>query len=140
MAGGDDGTNGGASGNGAFDLGIPELLELFVEGEMEIEGRMPYSSNATYLVTMTQELDSGKTRRHRAIYKPGRGERPRKRCQEESGGSSVDRWSKLQLEPYCPSRGEVGGRHAPVHCRRERQENPTDSSPSKELGFAGRAG
>lgn len=76
MAGGDDETNGGASGNGAFDLGAPELLELFVEGEMEIEGRMPYSSNATYLVTMTQELDSGKTRRHRAIYKPARGERP----------------------------------------------------------------
>ena len=56
----------------AFDLGVPELIELFEGGEMEIEGRMPYSSNATFLVDVSD--DDGRT--HRAIYKPGRGERP----------------------------------------------------------------
>ncbi len=65
-----------SGGDSAFGLDSTELLELFAEGEMEIEGRMPYSSNATYLVTMTQEVDGGPTRSHRAIYKPGRGERP----------------------------------------------------------------
>jgi uncharacterized repeat protein (TIGR03843 family) len=60
----------------AFDLPAPELLELFAEGDMEIEGRMPYSSNATYLVTMSQTRPDGTHRSHRAIYKPGRGERP----------------------------------------------------------------
>ena len=38
---------------------------------MEIEGRMPYSSNATFLVNLT--LDDA---RGQAIYKPLRGERP----------------------------------------------------------------
>ena len=40
-------------------------------GEIEVEGRMPYSSNATFLVHVTHE---GKS--HPAIYKPMRGERP----------------------------------------------------------------
>jgi len=56
----------------AFDLGVDELIELLEQGEVEIEGRMPYSSNATFLVT----VHDGDGRRHRAIYKPGRGERP----------------------------------------------------------------
>lgn len=56
----------------AFDLPTDELIDLFQTGDMEIEGRMPYSSNATLLVTMNDE--SGRS--HRAIYKPGRGERP----------------------------------------------------------------
>ncbi len=55
----------------AFDLPTDELLALLVDGEMEIEGRMPYSSNATFLVTMRADSCS-----HKAIYKPGRGERP----------------------------------------------------------------
>jgi hypothetical protein len=38
---------------------------------MEIEGRLPHSSNATLLVTV-----SDGRRSHRAVYKPGRGERP----------------------------------------------------------------
>ena len=41
------------------------------EGEMAVEGRMPYSSNGTFLVRVahegTEEL---------AVYKPVRGERP----------------------------------------------------------------
>ncbi len=55
----------------AFGLEPDDLLALLHDGEMEIEGRMPYSSNATLLVTMRTD-----DREHRAIYKPGRGERP----------------------------------------------------------------
>ena len=55
----------------AFDLPADQLVELFEGGEIEIEGRMPYSSNATFLVVVADD-----ERDHRAIYKPGRGERP----------------------------------------------------------------
>ena len=46
-------------------------LELLTAGEIEVEGRMPYSSNATFLVTLRTDDAEGK-----AIYKPLRGERP----------------------------------------------------------------
>jgi uncharacterized repeat protein (TIGR03843 family) len=46
-------------------------LAFLACAEIEVEGRMPWSSNATFLVTL--ECD-GVT--HRAIYKPIRGERP----------------------------------------------------------------
>ncbi len=55
----------------AFDLPVHELIELLEGGEIDVEGRMPYSSNATFLV----EVSEG-DRSHRAIYKPGKGERP----------------------------------------------------------------
>ncbi|HSL56969.1 MAG TPA: SCO1664 family protein [Acidimicrobiales bacterium] len=44
---------------------------LLREGEVEIEGRMPWSSNATLLVTVRLDDEEG-----RAVYKPHRGERP----------------------------------------------------------------
>ena len=44
---------------------------LLREGEVEVEGRMPWSSNATLLVTL--RLDGEETR---GVYKPHRGERP----------------------------------------------------------------
>ena len=46
-------------------------MKLLAEGEVEIQGRMPWSSNATFLVTCSaggQEVP--------AVYKPYRGERP----------------------------------------------------------------
>jgi uncharacterized repeat protein (TIGR03843 family) len=46
-------------------------LGFLAAAEIEIEGRMPWSSNATFLVNLTHE---GRT--HQAIYKPVRGERP----------------------------------------------------------------
>ena len=49
----------------------PDALEVLAGGAVELEGRMPYSSNATFLVT----LDCG-GRTRRAVYKPIRGERP----------------------------------------------------------------
>lgn len=46
-------------------------LEFLASAEMEIEGRMPWSSNATFLVNLSLG-----DRTHQAIYKPVRGERP----------------------------------------------------------------
>jgi uncharacterized repeat protein (TIGR03843 family) len=45
--------------------------ELLAHGELEVLGRMPWSSNATFLVNVA---DSGVETR--GIYKPARGERP----------------------------------------------------------------
>jgi uncharacterized repeat protein (TIGR03843 family) len=49
----------------------PRALELLEQAEVEVLGRMPYSSNATFLVDLCHEglLAQG-------IYKPHRGERP----------------------------------------------------------------
>ncbi|MFM8528552.1 MAG: SCO1664 family protein [Ilumatobacteraceae bacterium] len=49
-----------------------ERLDLLAHAEIEIEGRMPYSSNATFLVELRTDAEV----RGRDIYKPGRGERP----------------------------------------------------------------
>jgi uncharacterized repeat protein (TIGR03843 family) len=46
-------------------------LRLLQEGDVEVEGRMPWSSNATFLVTVTRGDQEAK-----GIYKPIRGERP----------------------------------------------------------------
>ncbi len=59
-----------------FDLPVDTLLDLFAGGEVEVEGRMPYSSNATLLVTVRGHDDGAGPIEHRAIYKPGQGERP----------------------------------------------------------------
>jgi uncharacterized repeat protein (TIGR03843 family) len=50
---------------------VDDPIEHLLRGEVEVEGRMPYSSNATFLVHVEHE---GKS--HPAIYKPMRGERP----------------------------------------------------------------
>ncbi len=46
-------------------------LEFLRAAEIEIEGRMPWSSNATFLVNLQDEGHA-----HQGIYKPVRGERP----------------------------------------------------------------
>jgi uncharacterized repeat protein (TIGR03843 family) len=47
-----------------------DVVNLLAEGEIEIVGRMPWSSNQTFLVTCTSgEQETG------AVYKPERGER-----------------------------------------------------------------
>ncbi|CAN5577314.1 SCO1664 family protein [soil metagenome] len=46
-------------------------LELLTRADMQIEGRMPWSSNATFLVDLCHEGATAK-----AVYKPERGERP----------------------------------------------------------------
>lgn len=50
---------------------MPSPLEFLTLGELDIKGRMPWSSNATFLVETCLE---GEVRR--AVYKPRRGERP----------------------------------------------------------------
>lgn len=47
------------------------LTELLLAGEIELKGRMPWSSNATFLVGLAIGDDTTD-----AIYKPARGERP----------------------------------------------------------------
>ncbi|MGA3353918.1 MAG: SCO1664 family protein [Acidimicrobiales bacterium] len=55
----------------APDLSGPAWLELLAEGELEILGRLPWSSNYSFLAAVRLgETDE------RAVYKPGRGERP----------------------------------------------------------------
>jgi uncharacterized repeat protein (TIGR03843 family) len=49
----------------------PAQLDLLTSGEIEIEGRMPWSSNATFLVNITCGDAAAQ-----GIYKPLRGERP----------------------------------------------------------------
>jgi uncharacterized repeat protein (TIGR03843 family) len=46
-------------------------LDLLCRGRITVKGRMPWSSNATFLVELALEGATG-----RAIYKPERGERP----------------------------------------------------------------
>jgi len=50
---------------------VDDPIGHLLRGEIEIEGRMPYSSNATFLVHVDHDGTS-----HPAIYKPTRGERP----------------------------------------------------------------
>ena len=56
----------------AADLSGPGWLELLAEGELEILGRLPWSSNYSFLAAVRLEA----IRDERAVYKPGRGERP----------------------------------------------------------------
>lgn len=52
-------------------IATDRALRLLAEGDVELRGRMPYSSNMTFLVDVAQDgLDA------QAIYKPVRGERP----------------------------------------------------------------
>jgi uncharacterized repeat protein (TIGR03843 family) len=48
-----------------------DAVAVLTHGEVEVLGRMPWSSNATYLVTVHHDGIEA-----RAIYKPHRGERP----------------------------------------------------------------
>ena len=49
-----------------------DALRLLREGDIEVDGRMPWSSNATFLVSLTGDDGSAA----KAVYKPVRGERP----------------------------------------------------------------
>ncbi len=55
----------------ADELTRVRQLEVLQAGELDIEGRMPWSSNATFLVNVCFEDVAAQ-----AIYKPMRGERP----------------------------------------------------------------
>jgi len=51
--------------------GDPEMVDLLCAGEIEVLGRMPWSSNATFLVEVRQGVLHAP-----AVYKPQRGEQP----------------------------------------------------------------
>ena len=55
----------------SVDEARPDRAEVLLRGELEVKGRMPWSSNATFLVEAT--LDGATAM---GVYKPGRGERP----------------------------------------------------------------
>jgi uncharacterized repeat protein (TIGR03843 family) len=57
--------------NGVLALSPERILRLLSEGEVEVEGLIPWSSNATLLVTVRDEELSSL-----AVYKPQDGERP----------------------------------------------------------------
>lgn len=54
-------------------LATADALALLAEAEIELLGRMPYSSNGTFLVDLTMENGDVPAQ---AIYKPERGEQP----------------------------------------------------------------
>ena len=55
---------------------IPDPDAFLMRADPEIEGRMPWSSNGTFLVTMRCGEVDGEPVEQQAIYKPVRGERP----------------------------------------------------------------
>jgi hypothetical protein len=59
------------SGRDARLITVAETLELLAEGEVEVLGLLPYSSNYVFLAKV--ERDGAETL---AVYKPTRGERP----------------------------------------------------------------
>jgi uncharacterized repeat protein (TIGR03843 family) len=56
----------------ALELTPSSAAELLATGELEVLGRMPWASNATFLARVTDGDGSALT----AVYKPRRGERP----------------------------------------------------------------
>lgn len=50
---------------------VTDPRDLLGSGELELKGRMPWSSNATFLVEACLDGETA-----HAVYKPGRGERP----------------------------------------------------------------
>ena len=55
----------------AADLSGPAWLELLAVGELEVLGRLPWSSNYSFLAAVRRRGIE-----QHAVYKPGRGERP----------------------------------------------------------------
>ena len=56
---------------GDLDRELRHAEQVLLQGEVEIEGRMPWSSNATFLVSVCVDDEMVK-----GVYKPARGERP----------------------------------------------------------------
>lgn len=53
-----------------------DAVELLLTGEVRVLGRLPWSSNATFLVDVSPGEDPGAEPALQAVYKPARGERP----------------------------------------------------------------
>ncbi|MCY4424213.1 MAG: SCO1664 family protein [Acidimicrobiaceae bacterium] len=88
-------------------IATDRALTLLAEGDVELMGRMPYSSNATFLVDVAHDgLDA------QAIYKPVRGERPlwdfpSGLAHREEGAFLVDRALGWDLVPPTVVRDDL---------------------------------
>ncbi len=58
---------------GGNDFAGQRVLEILMEGELEVQGLFPWSSNYTFLASLTRPPGQQKLL---AVYKPCRGERP----------------------------------------------------------------
>ena len=82
-------------------------LALLGEGEVELRGRMPYSSNVTFLVDLVDgDLEA------QAIYKPVRGERPlwdfpSGLAHREAGAFQIDQALEWDLVPPTVVRDDL---------------------------------
>ncbi|MGD0743374.1 MAG: SCO1664 family protein [Acidimicrobiales bacterium] len=89
------------------DLTTPEWAALLRGGAIEIVGRMPWSSNATFLVTVADGHLAA-----RAIYKPGAGERdlwdfPGGLYRREIAAFELDQVLGLGVVPTTVLRGDA---------------------------------
>jgi len=89
------------------DLTPPEWVAFLSRGSIEVVGRLPWSSNATFLVTV-----SDGRRAARAVYKPGAGERglwdfPDGLFRREVAAFELDRALGLGVIPTTVLRGEA---------------------------------
>lgn len=64
---------GGDACQGNSPLDTEQILAVLLEGEVELQGLMPWSSNYTFLVSLASAQDQTKLL---GIYKPCQGERP----------------------------------------------------------------
>lgn len=99
-----------------------EILQILQEGEFEVEGVLPWSSNYTFLVTLC--LDGTEAV---AVYKPRRGERPLwdftsgTLCQREQAAFLVSEGLGWQIIPPTVLRD---GPHGPGSVQLFIQHNP----------------
>jgi uncharacterized repeat protein (TIGR03843 family) len=82
-------------------------VELLLRGEVEIKGRMPWSSNGTYLTSVCHDGDAVD-----AVYKPRRGERPlwdfpHGLYQREVAAYELSEWLGWHLVPLTVLRTEA---------------------------------
>ncbi|HXZ82877.1 MAG TPA: SCO1664 family protein [Acidimicrobiales bacterium] len=89
------------------DLTAQEWVALLTRGSVKVVGRLPWSSNATFLVTVT---DGDRT--VRAVYKPGAGERglwdfPDGLFRREVAAYELDRALGLEIVPTTVLRAEA---------------------------------
>jgi uncharacterized repeat protein (TIGR03843 family) len=91
------------------DVSAAATLDLLAHGEIQLKGRLPWSSNATFLVELHRE---GAT--SLAVYKPLRGERPlwdfpRGLFRREIAAYLLDEWLGWGLvPPTLPREGPLG--------------------------------
>jgi uncharacterized repeat protein (TIGR03843 family) len=90
-----------------------EAVRLLARGKIDIKGRIPWSSNATFLVGVKPPGPAGRNapggEEVLAIYKPVRGERPlwdfpRGLWRREVAAYELDRWLGLELVPPTAAR------------------------------------